>query len=56
MPEERPLYLLAADILRSIRNHNYGLAEQAAADLWELLLIRYRHEQEQEEEKSDAAD
>lgn len=39
--DKRPLYLMVAEALKHLKNHNYGMTKQSLLDLWERLANEY---------------
>lgn len=48
--DTQPLYLLASQALKHLRNCNYGLLEIVLRELWEQLAEQHRSQQDPDED------
>lgn len=48
--DDQPAYLVVSEIIKHLKNKNYGLAELALLDLWERLANEHHEVRKQESE------
>ncbi|MHA2279453.1 MAG: hypothetical protein ACXAC5_00980 [Promethearchaeota archaeon] len=47
--DDTPLYKIAAELIKHLKNRNYGLAEQIALELWSRLAGQHDNQEDDQE-------